>query len=213
MLAAAAKWKNRRTDMKDMLTALRVKSEAEIKKVDAADETKAADNARNRILGKEERLRIAADIGDTETAQELIADGVPVDATHRSSGNTALIYAAIKGHVAIATLLIEAECNVNKKDHKGEAAMIHAFKADKKKLVSLLLQHRADPGAELLLAACCFLPFDVCCFLSHSLCLARTDCTDWVSHCGCLIVGTSLWVPHCACLIVRVSLWVHMCHR
>ena len=74
------------------------------------------------MLGKEERLRIAADIGDFAAVRELIdagavaagwrgltvrPTGVDLDACHKPSGQTALHYAAIKGHVSIATQLIE----------------------------------------------------------------------------------------------------------
>lgn len=145
---AATKWKNRRSEMKDMLSALKSSAEAEIKMVEALDADSQAEIARNKVLGKEERLRIAADIGDFATVRELIDEGADIDSSHSKNGQTALMYAAVKGHISIATLLIEARCNVLAKDNRREAAVIHAFKADKPKLVSLLLQHRANPDSK-----------------------------------------------------------------
>ena len=59
--------------------------------------------------------------GDVDAVRALLADGADVDQRGRG-GHTALMVAAIFGHVEIARVLLGAEANVNLKDNLGLTA-------------------------------------------------------------------------------------------
>lgn len=75
-------------------------------------------------MSKEECLIEAAKNGDTATVNQLLIEGVDVNAKD-SDGKTALIHAAIEGQIDIVKVLLENGAYVNAKDNDGKTTLIH----------------------------------------------------------------------------------------
>jgi outer membrane protein assembly factor BamB len=100
-----------------------------------------------------EALRDAARTGDLARVDALLAAGTPVDAAARY-GQTALYYAAEKGHLEIAKRLIEKGANVNVRDRFfGASALDMALQAKNAELVRYLLAHGAEDASSALVDA------------------------------------------------------------
>ena len=63
-------------------------------------------------------------------------------------GFTALIWAAINGHLDVVKALIEARAIVNAKDNQGRTALDLAKQNHKNDVVELLMQHERNIGVE-----------------------------------------------------------------
>ena len=91
-------------------------------------------------------LSQAAEDNDTETLQQLIADGANLEEKD-SDGSTALQYAVMMGNLEAAEMLLEHGANVNTKDDWGSTALMNAvFNSSDPEIVQLLLKHGADPS-------------------------------------------------------------------
>ena len=91
-------------------------------------------------------LSQAAEDNDTETLQQLIADGANLEEKD-SDGSTALQYAVMMGNLEAAEMLLEHGANVNTKDDWGSTALMNAvFNGSDPEIVQLLLKHGADPS-------------------------------------------------------------------
>jgi outer membrane protein assembly factor BamB len=89
-------------------------------------------------------LRAAAGAGDEARVRALLEAGAAVDAPARY-GQTPLFFAAEKGHLGIARLLVERGANVNVREQFfGQSILDVALQSDNLELVRLLL----DKGAE-----------------------------------------------------------------
>ena len=73
----------------------------------------------------EKDLVAAAEEGNAERVQELLAAGIGVDAVD-SDGCTALMAAAARGHTDCTEVLIRAKAEVDKGDNEGETALMKA---------------------------------------------------------------------------------------
>ena len=82
--------------------------------------------------------------GDLAAVEALLAAGTVPDG-HDRFNNTALIFAARDGFTAIARVLIAAGATVNWIDGEGVTPLILASFKNHPDIVSLLLDHGADP--------------------------------------------------------------------
>jgi len=64
---------------------------------------------------KEEQLREACCIGDTETVQKMINDGVDINSQNKMNGWTSLHWAAKRGHTSIVAALLKNNADVGVK--------------------------------------------------------------------------------------------------
>ncbi len=92
-------------------------------------------------------LMQAAEKGDTETVNDLLAKGADVNAKD-STGRTTLIYAAFKGHTEIVQALLAKGAEVNAKDSAGGTALIIAAVMGHADTVQVLLEKGADVNAK-----------------------------------------------------------------
>jgi outer membrane protein assembly factor BamB len=100
-----------------------------------------------------EALREAARAGDVARIEALLAAGAPVDAPAKY-GQTPLYYAAEKGHLAAARLLVERGANVNAQDSFFGASVLEiALQGDHFELARHLLAHGAGDADSALAAA------------------------------------------------------------
>lgn len=89
-------------------------------------------------------LMVAAANGSVREVENLIAQGVDVNAQNRL-GATALMYAIYySGSVDVARILVENGADVNTKDVYGLTALMHAAYSGKEDLVVLLMENGAD---------------------------------------------------------------------
>jgi ankyrin repeat protein len=90
-------------------------------------------------------LITAAERGDVQVVQRLLAQGAHVDAQD-SRGRTALIAAAYNNHLDVAKVLIAAGADVNIQDNTQQSAYLIATSevGDDPRLLNLTLQHGAD---------------------------------------------------------------------
>jgi ankyrin repeat protein len=87
-------------------------------------------------------LFIAAQQGNIDTVELLIARGVRLDAQN-ADHNTALMIAAQRGHMSIVHALINAKASLVKADKEGRTALHLATAANHAGVVHVLLQARA----------------------------------------------------------------------
>jgi len=85
----------------------------------------------------------ASKTGNLARVQELIAsDGEVVNALD-NTGDTALIYASLNGHLPVVKELITHSANVNARDNDGNTALIYASAYGQLPVVSKLIEHGA----------------------------------------------------------------------
>ena len=100
-----------------------------------------------------EALREAARAGDLKRIEALLAAGVQVDAPARY-GQTALYFAAEKGHLAVAQRLVERGANVNVEDgFFGTSVLEAALQGGHVELARYLLAHGSEDAISALWAA------------------------------------------------------------
>lgn len=80
----------------------------------------------------------AAESGDAQAVQQLLAQGLPADAAD-PEGRTALLLAARAGKLNTAYLLVRAWANVNARSARGETPLMAAAGSGNTELVRLLL--------------------------------------------------------------------------
>ena len=94
-----------------------------------------------------EALRDAAERGDAEEVNRLLAAGVPIDAA-TETGVTALHNAACEGHVAVVKVLLDKGANVDPKSTKNYMTPLHLAAMKGHHTVAMaLLAAKADVSA------------------------------------------------------------------
>jgi len=100
---------------------------------------------------KEQNLKkqflLAANWGDLDTCQRLIAQGLDVNAVSLV-GDTALINAARAGYLEICKWLIKKGANVNHADSLGDTVLIRATFGNHLEIVKLLIDNKANVNRE-----------------------------------------------------------------
>jgi outer membrane protein assembly factor BamB len=97
-------------------------------------------------LDQEEDLREAARRGDLEKAKALLDAGVPVDAKNRY-GATALFFAADRGHISMAELLLARGASVEVSDtFYGMTPLARAIDRKHEQAALVLLKHAVAAG-------------------------------------------------------------------
>ena len=94
-------------------------------------------------------LHEAALSGDVDRVKALLAAGADADAID-SSGDTALLWAAVKGHTAVAQVLVlVGQASVDKQDPTSQShlPLVQAAQKGYVEIVRLLLMAQADPHA------------------------------------------------------------------
>ncbi|MFN5197254.1 MAG: ankyrin repeat domain-containing protein, partial [Planctomyces sp.] len=81
-----------------------------------------------------------------QAVRSLLAAGVPVDGRDRNQ-QTALMWAAAEGHVAVVQLLLEAGANVGARTAAGWSALFFAVREGRTETVRLLLSQGLDVNA------------------------------------------------------------------
>ena len=81
---------------------------------------------------------MAASDGNTNKVSSLLKAGTNVNCRDQEGDNTALIWAAYKGHKATAQLLLEHKANIEAKDKFGKTALQHAIDGNKSEVVKVL---------------------------------------------------------------------------
>ena len=115
------------------------------------------------ILGEKWTLFLAVTIGDTETVENLLDEGVPID-TKYFEGMSLLHWAAGFGNVSTARLLIGRGCNVDSTDSRGLTPLHWAAAMGQTKSVKELIRN----GASMSVVANTFgLPFHQAVFEGH----------------------------------------------
>jgi len=104
-----------------------------------ADATTQDRNGRN-------ALSFAAQTGDRELIDALLAAGVPVDLPERASGMTALCRAALAGRSEACTALLDAGAQRNHVDHHGFTPLLYAAGSAHETACRALLEAGADPN-------------------------------------------------------------------
>jgi len=105
-------------------------------------------------MTKEYRLFRAAEEGDIETAEKLLATGLfglrkDVDINAKdSSGGTCLISAAAKGHKSLIKLFLAKGADVNVQNNDGNTALILAAEKGHTAVVDSLLAKGADVNVQ-----------------------------------------------------------------
>jgi len=91
----------------------------------------------------EEQLRQASLQGATRMVEDLISQGVRVDAMD-PDGHSALMLAAFNGHTAIVKSLLEAGSAVDLRDLMDRTALLYAATGPFTETVRILLDHGAE---------------------------------------------------------------------
>lgn len=92
-------------------------------------------------------LTAAAEAGDVDLVQKLLADGADVN-SHDGDGWTALMSATAAGHRQIVELLLSAGADVNAKTNFGLTALMSAAGSGRTEVVELLVEKGADIKAK-----------------------------------------------------------------
>eukprot|EP00808_Paulinella_micropora_P012868 g11531.t1 len=117
-------------------------AEAQESQQQQGDTSEEKDEARQ---GSSSELPKAAYKGDLERVKALLAQSVDVDLEARDSdGRTALINAALRGHVAMAEALLQAKAAPNTQDNDGYTVLIFAGSFGRTEVAALLLKAKAD---------------------------------------------------------------------
>lgn len=90
----------------------------------------------------EEQLRNAAESGNLEEVERLIALGAAIEAKD-NEGRTPLRYAASNGHEAVCRLLIEKNAIVEAKDNSGRTSLMRAAQYGHEAVCRLLIANKA----------------------------------------------------------------------
>jgi ankyrin repeat protein len=93
----------------------------------------------------------AAAAGELEAVLAALAAGVPVDTLRE--GNTALHWAAVRGHAEVVIALLEAGADVSRADGSGRTALAFASRTGSLEIVRLLLLRGAVADGPALLQA------------------------------------------------------------
>jgi len=78
------------------------------------------------FYSKEEALREACSIGNTDVVNKLLNEGVEVNSQHKINGWTSLHWAAKRGHASIVSMLLKHGADPTVKTHKDETAFSFA---------------------------------------------------------------------------------------
>ncbi|KAK2760347.1 hypothetical protein FQN54_002416 [Arachnomyces sp. PD_36] len=89
-------------------------------------------------------LHIAANSGDFELVELLLAFNADIESLDDSNEHTALNYAVESGHTAVAELLLQKGANVDARTLFGHTPLLNAVIHSDLRLVELLLQHGAN---------------------------------------------------------------------
>ncbi len=98
---------------------------------------------RNDITNAIDELHNACINGDYNKVKTLINAGFNVNATDKD-GNTAILFASIRGHSEIVELLIKNGAKVNVKNNAGITPLMRATVKSKTKTMQILIDNRAD---------------------------------------------------------------------
>ena len=88
-------------------------------------------------------LSYSAERGDVNTARQLIADGVDIDARDKNR-STPLMAASYFGHKEIVHLLLDGEADLELTDNMGRTALMYASEAGNTDIAELLILQGAD---------------------------------------------------------------------
>lgn len=83
-------------------------------------------------------LKLAVQHGRIQAVQTLLNAGATVDMTAVAGGQTALMWAAMSGHLPIARLLLQAGADPNLETHLGYKALDYAKDKKDENLIKLL---------------------------------------------------------------------------
>lgn len=92
-------------------------------------------------------LHLAARQGRATEAAHLIDEGADVNATELMDGNTALHWAALKGHVEVLEMLLNKGGNIKALDRNKYSLLHYAAQEGRQEMVAYLLERRLDPKA------------------------------------------------------------------
>jgi ankyrin repeat protein len=96
----------------------------------------------------DDQLLSAARNGDMAAVQQLLQQGVNIEAKDNKYGDTVLIKAAENGHIDIVKLLLDKGADIEARNNEGETALIEAAFEDKVDVVKLLLEKGANLEAK-----------------------------------------------------------------
>ncbi|XP_049944395.1 ankyrin repeat domain-containing protein 65-like [Schistocerca serialis cubense] len=99
------------------------------------------------FLERGRRLIEAAKEGAVEEVRALLAAGADVGARDEEFGETALHWAAWRGHAAVVRLLLSAASDHNARDQGGQTPLHWAAQSGHAEAAAALLQAGADMGA------------------------------------------------------------------
>ena len=99
------------------------------------------------LLMPAEELLEAAENGQSARLQELISDGVDIEAREVRRGRTAIMLAAENGHSEVIRLLFESRADANARDSDGRTATILAAMKGHPEVIQLLSESGADMNA------------------------------------------------------------------
>jgi ankyrin repeat protein/thiol-disulfide isomerase/thioredoxin len=93
-------------------------------------------------------LILAARTGNVAIVQALLKTGADVNAQEGANGDSALMYAAVRGNIPLVRVLLDAKAQVRLKDAVGQTALHLAARNGEIEVMELLLAAGADPLAE-----------------------------------------------------------------
>lgn len=100
------------------------------------------------VKDKGMNLYNAAAAGNLAECRRLLAAGVPVNTVIGGVGLSALMTAALNGHLAVAALLVDEEgASINKTDKFGITPLMNAVYNNHAAMVVLLLENGASANA------------------------------------------------------------------
>ena len=112
-------------------------------------------------------LIVAADHGEVDVVKEILANNFEDVNITDKYGDTALIWASIRGNLEVVKILIESMAELNIRDFWGHSALTYASAHGKLKVVDLLIEKGAflhieiTPGFNAISAAMEYNHFDV----------------------------------------------------